>query len=217
MLTAEAIEATGGLSDPSKMPGYSWGISALRCITGSKLRQKKGSTCSLCYALRGHYVKFKGVRRAHERRLRAYQKNPRRWIEGMVRLISTRKEPYFRWFDAGDLQSVQMLRDIVEVCQRTPKTNHWLPTRELGILREWRTAGGVEPSNLCIRISSPFIDGPACLGAAKALGVQLSSVATSDTVYPEAANCPARHQNNECGDCRSCWNKETKHVVYHKH
>ena len=32
----------GTLSNPSKMPAYAWGISALRCIVGSKLVKIKG-------------------------------------------------------------------------------------------------------------------------------------------------------------------------------
>ena len=30
-------------------------------------------------------------------------------------------------------------------------------------------------------------------------------------------DCPSRFQDNECRDCRACWNKEVKNVSYHKH
>ena len=39
-------------------------------------------------------------------------------------------EPYHRWFDAGDLADVAMLKAIVRVCELTPTIKHWLPTRE---------------------------------------------------------------------------------------
>ena len=47
----EAKEITGGLSVPSKMPGYSYGIPAQACKTGSKLVGVKGSVCEHCYEI----------------------------------------------------------------------------------------------------------------------------------------------------------------------
>ena len=49
----EAI--TGTLSKPGKMPGFSYGIPAKECKTGSKLAKIKGSVCYNCYALKGMY------------------------------------------------------------------------------------------------------------------------------------------------------------------
>ncbi len=59
----------------------------------------------------------------------------------MVKLIywqaAETGEPFFRWFDSGDLQSVEMVRDIVAVAERTPEIRHWLPTREYATVREY--------------------------------------------------------------------------------
>ena len=44
----EAKAIVGGLSNPSKMPGYGYGLSAFDCSVGSKLRLIKNSTCSMC-------------------------------------------------------------------------------------------------------------------------------------------------------------------------
>ena len=44
----------GTLSNPSKMPSYAWGISAKKCLTGSKLAKIPGTICNKCYALKGH-------------------------------------------------------------------------------------------------------------------------------------------------------------------
>ena len=81
----EAKKNVGGLSNPSKMPGYGYGLSAFKCITGSKLRLIKNSTCSMCYALKGRYT-FKGVKQAHANRLEAIQ-DPS-WIDDMVLLVN---------------------------------------------------------------------------------------------------------------------------------
>ena len=64
MNTKEAWALVGGLSKPSKMPGWSIGIPAKECNTGSKLVNVKGSVCEGCYALKGCYV-FKVVQEAH--------------------------------------------------------------------------------------------------------------------------------------------------------
>ena len=43
------------------------------------------------------------------------------WEDAMVFQIARLIEPFFRWFDNGDLQSVENLARIVRVCERTPK------------------------------------------------------------------------------------------------
>ncbi len=40
---AAARAVAGAVGHPSKMPGYSYGISATRCITGGKLRSVAGA------------------------------------------------------------------------------------------------------------------------------------------------------------------------------
>ena len=53
MKTEEAWTIVGGLSKPSKMPGWSIGLPAKEFITGAKLRKVKDSVCYDCYALKG--------------------------------------------------------------------------------------------------------------------------------------------------------------------
>ena len=101
MLKKEARQITGGLSKPSKMPGPAYNLPATECKTGAKLVKVPDSVCEGCYALKGRY-NFRNVRLALARRL-ASLKHPR-WIEAMTVLI--KGEPYFRWHDSGDLQSV---------------------------------------------------------------------------------------------------------------
>ena len=48
-----------GLSETSKMPCYSFNLSALDCKTGSKLVGVKNSVCEGCYALGGNYQRYK--------------------------------------------------------------------------------------------------------------------------------------------------------------
>ena len=198
MLKKEAKKITGGLSAPSKMPGPAFNLPAQACITGSKLVKVPGSVCHGCYALKGRY-RFPNVKEALQRRLAALM-DPR-WVDAMVVLID--KEPFFRWHDSGDLQSVQHLKNIFEVCNRTPGTQHWLPPREVKFLPLNFDA---IPKNLIIRLSGHKIDKDAA-----------SFWPWTSTVVTAGRTCPAPDQNNECKECRACWSRDTANIAYGKH
>ena len=202
MLKKEAIEITGGLSKPSKMPGPAHNLPAKRCITGAKLVKVPGSVCAGCYALKGRY-RFKNVQDALNRRLKALE-DPR-WVEAMVTLVTG--HAHFRWHDSGDIQSPEHLKNIFEVCKRTPETRHWLPTREARFLSLMDP--GVVPSNLKIVLSDHMID-----QEKPASWWPFTSGVTTDAAR---VTCPAPKQNNECKSCRACWDPNVKRVVYGKH
>ena len=61
MNTKEAWTLVGGLSKPSKMPGWSIGLPAKECKTGGKLQKVEGSVCYNCYALKGDYFLSKAI------------------------------------------------------------------------------------------------------------------------------------------------------------
>ena len=88
MKTSEALKIVGGLSKPSKMPGWAYGLPAAECKTGSKLAKIPGSVCSGCYALKGCYV-FPVVQAAQYRRLEAIR-SPL-WTGAMALLINSKK------------------------------------------------------------------------------------------------------------------------------
>ena len=199
MKTSEAWALVGGLSKPSKMPGWSIGIPAKECKTGSKLRQVKGSTCYDCYALKGCYV-FKVVQDAQYKRLEAI-KSPL-WVAAMTILINSKKSKWFRWHDSGDVQDLNHLNKIYDVCRLTPGIKHWMPTREAWIMDHVSRA----PDNLIIRFSVPMIDQEPA-----------GSWPNTSTVVTAGATCPSSKQGNQCLDCRNCWNKKIKNVSYGKH
>ena len=86
MNTKEAWALVGGLSKPSKMPGWAIGLPAAECKTGKKLVDVENSVCSGCYANKGCYV-FAVVQAAQYRRLAAI-KNPY-WVDAMTTLINS--------------------------------------------------------------------------------------------------------------------------------
>lgn len=203
------MESVGGLSAPSKMPCHGYSIPARRCKVGKKMRKVVGSICSICYALKGRYS-FSNVSNALERRFEKI--SGKSWVKDMIAVISrVEVSGYFRWHDAGDLQSVAHLRRIVAICHGTPGIRHWLPTREYAVVRKFLEQGGKIPPNLTVRLSALMIDGPAPESLAKRLGVQVSGASAS------AFTCPAPKQGNVCGSCRKCWSKEEFNISYKVH
>ena len=199
MKVKEAKQITGSLTRTSKMPGLSYSLPAWECKTGSKLRKIKGSVCASCYALKGNYTRYKAIKAAQYVRLEALK--DQRWIAAMVAVIKRQK--WFRWHDAGDVQSSEHMQKILEVCRLTPDTNHWLPTQE----RQYLPAPEEVPDNLVIRLSRSKIDGPVPAAWSHDSGVTIG----------EARTCPAPDQGGKCLDCRACWNKNIKSVIYGKH
>jgi|DEB0MinimDraft_6_1074348.scaffolds.fasta_scaffold54642_2 hypothetical protein len=225
MNTKEAWTAVGGLSKPSKMPGWAYGIPAAECKTGKKLQNVEGSTCYGCYALKGCYV-FKVVQDAQYRRLASIRTAV--WVDAMITLINSKKSKEFRWHDSGDVQDLEHLKKIYEVCKGTPDVKHWMPTREAWVKPYLKDA----PSNLVIRFSMPMVDQEA------AASWPNTSTVTSDH---SVDNCPAFRTDKtgtvhtleeytamtkpkkkeldlgHCGSCRRCWNPDIKNIAYGQH
>jgi hypothetical protein len=198
MLKKEARRITGGLSDPGKMPEGSYNIPASACQTGAILREVPDTPCHECYAFKFRY-NFKNVKDALQRRLESLT-HPQ-WVEGMVTLVQGKK--HFRWHDSGDIQSVQHLKNIYEVCLKTPATMHWLPTQERKYLP---LPGSTYPDNLTIRLSN-----------SKNNSKPGNAWTHWSTVVDSGGDCPASKQGNQCRSCRRCWDRKVKHVTYPKH
>ena len=200
MKVKEAEKITDSFTKTSKMPGLSYSLPAWACKTGAKLVKVPGSVCAGCYAMKGSYTRYPAVKAAQYRRLDAI-KHPL-WVEAMATKIKRQK--WFRWHDAGDIQSPEHLQKIFEVCKLTPDTKHWMPTREAQFLKDIDPAQ--VPDNLIIRMSSHMIDqGPVTFWP------------HTSTVGSSTRTCPAPDQAGKCGDCRSCWNKEIPNIEYGKH
>jgi hypothetical protein len=221
---AAAIRATDGRkvsTANSKMPGSSFATDPFVCNVGSKLREIEGSVCSKCYAIRlakmrpsvreGYAANEQAVRSAAE--LDGTER--RTFIEGMAdqirRAALKTGELYHRWFDAGDLASLAVLRLIADIARATPEIAHWLPTREVSVVRDFMR-GDVMPANLTVRISHTMVDQKV---RTMANGLPTSSVHKATT--PDGHICPASTQGNNCGECRACWDSNVTNVSYPAH
>jgi hypothetical protein len=231
MSIKDAINVAGPLGYPAKMPGTSYGISAHACLTGSKLAKIEGSTCHGCYALKANYL-YPSVAMAHEKRLAGIA-HPS-WTIAMVTLLNAAhargtgrngaiESGWHRWHDSGDIQSVAHLTKICAVAAMTPHIRHWLPTRELGLVKQYQAQGGAVPSNLVIRVSATMVDGPATKAWPTTSGVHTKAMHFSpmnDAPAPDGPLshiCPAPLQGHKCGTCRACWSHDVKSVSYRLH
>lgn len=232
MTLREARAVTGSIGAPSKMPGTSYGISAELCVTGSKLAKIPGSTCFNCYAMKGNYL-YPSVKAAHARRLEGIA-NPA-WPVAMAIVLLHINDTgmdfkgraivrgFHRWHDSGDIQSTAHLAKICAVAELTPSIRHWLPTRELGIVKAYIAQGGTVPTNLVIRVSATMIDGAATKAWPHTSGVHTGWTHYSplcDVTPPQAQHgkrCTAPENDGACGPCRMCWDPSVPHTTYHKH
>jgi hypothetical protein len=233
MNLTEAKEIAGSLGFGTKMPGTSYGLPARECLAGKELAKLPGTICAACYALQNCYT-WPNPLKAQYRRLEAI--NDPRWVDAMVTILTHvhgrqriridlgitgvrlakkggsrfryNAAGYHRWHESGDLQSLEHFEKIIEVCRRTPQIKHWLPTRELAIVRSYL---GAYPANLVIRVSATHIDGipPA--------GWPNTSTVHTRAAPKDAYECPAPRQGGTCSECRACWSKSVAMVSYHLH
>ncbi len=201
----EAKAITGSLTQTSKMPCKSYSLPTLACQTGFRMAQIPGTVCASCYAKKGFYAMYaRTIEPAQMARLASLD-DPH-WVDAMAAQIGD--DPYFRWHDSGDIQSVEHLEQIAAVCRATPATQHWLPTREYGIVKDYIAKHGRDaiPENLVIRLSAMYPDRPVIIPASlrDIPGIAASNVHTGAAIGTE---CKAPAQVGECRDCRACWGR----------
>lgn len=203
------------LSKPSKMPCPSWSLPAWFTCPGARDKGGKPTeACSKCYALQGRYL-FANVRAARERNQKDWQRSG--WVDDMVSLI--KDEPYFRWFDSGDIYSVKLAQKIIRVCEATPATQHWIPTRSGKIPKfaPYLESLSILP-NVVVRHSSDKID-----KVPSSSRRQSSVIINNIVIHPTTklkkgvALCEAYSRKGKCGDCRSCWSKKIDIILYPIH
>ena len=217
MLVKEAKAIASISNRNSKMPGSTFAQDAFACKVGSKLAKVKGSVCESCYARRIQKMRpsvNQGWTANYEKAVSLIASNPSKWVDACVfqisRMAEKSGEKYHRWFDSGDIDTVDQLAAICEVARRTPNIKHWLPTREIAMVRGYRKSNDI-PGNLVIRISSPMVGDKPVKDF-----LNTSTVHTKDgEVFGN--ECPAYKQGNSCGDCRNCWDASVPNVSYKKH
>ena len=235
MLVKEAKNFGNVSLGNSKIPGTTFAIDAFACITGSKLAKIAGTPCYKCYARTLQKIR-PSVDQGWKSNLKKWHdSDPKDWEAAMIfQILRYNTDGYHRWFDSGDLQSVQMLQSIVNVALATPHIKHWMPTQERGILAQFKKNGGKIPANLAARVSASKVD------AQIAPNAKLSSTVSKD-LKPLGKLCLAYRTDKSdrvwskddmkaltreekkaqdfghCGKCRACWDKNIPTITYPIH
>jgi hypothetical protein len=196
------------LSKTSKLDGImSWSLNALDTCQGSI--GKDGNlvpACQGCYATTGNY-RFPNVRAPRDFNKQDWQREG--WINDMVQALENSR--YFRWFDSGDMYSVELAWKIHTIMMRTPWVKHWLPTRMYKFKKYESVINHMQAlPNVVVRLSSDSVTGEIINGLT-------TSTIFSDTVPVGAFECKAYENEGKCNGCRACYNKDVSVIAYKAH
>lgn len=204
------------LSSASKMPCSSWSLPALYTCPGAIGGDGKPvPACSRCYALQGRYL-FGSVKSVRDHNRDDWQRTE--WVADMVAAIGS--DPFFRWFDSGDVYHPVLASKILKVMQRTPNTKHWLPTRArkdndiLSYLEEM-----AKLPNVVVRHSADAIDGSTDDVAqfANFASITSNDAQAASKVGRGKVVCQSSKRGGRCGPCRACWSQKVVEVTYPLH
>jgi hypothetical protein len=198
------------LSKTSKLDNImSWSLQALETCSGSvDANGDLVPACSGCYATQGTY-NFPGTKAVRADNKQAWQDDA--WVETMVAAL--KKQSYFRWFDSGDMYSLQLALKMYEVMVRTPHVKHWLPTRMHKFSKYQQVLTRMQAlPNVMVRPSSDAIDGTFTAG------VHGSTILPEGMTVPAGVKvCTAPTTNGKCSGCRACYSKDVPVVGYIAH
>jgi Gene product 88 len=217
---------TNLLSQPDKLDGpWSFSLPAGETCPGKVTGE--GTICGTCYAdpdtrlavdsangkrkagaVRGGRYGFPATVRAQERRLAwtleclMTAAGRDAWVALMTKAIrqKTRRHPYFRVHDSGDVFNPKYAQVWRRVHANLPEVQFWTPTRSwhqtpriLAALVDLATLpnAAVHPSALRIGDAPPVVDG----------------LDAGSSVAADGYTCPASRQGNRCRTCRACYSK----------
>jgi hypothetical protein len=197
------------LSKTSKLGTKSWSLQALDTCPGSVGKDGKlVPACSGCYATQGtyHFPDVKKVRADNKE-----QWKDEDFVEYFIKALS--KQTHFRWFDSGDMYSIDLATKMYEIMVNTPNTKHWLPTRMYKFKKFHDILNKMASlPNVKVRNSSDEINGTYTKGLHGSTILPSKEYADKDTFV-----CNAPSQGGKCLDCRACYSKDIEVIGYLAH
>ena len=196
------------LSKTSKLDGIlSWSLQAIDTCPGSS--NGKGGlvdACKGCYATTGNY-NFPNVKAPRAYNREDWQRDS--WVNDM--LIALDSSRYFRFFDSGDMYSIDLANKILELCTKANWVKFWIPTR----MHKFKKFNSVlnklnRLPNVVVRFSSDSVDGSIIPGA-------YTSTIFSGELPPGVTECQAYKHDGKCNGCRACYSKDTQVIGYKAH
>lgn len=197
------------ISVTSKLDGIkSWSLQAIETCPGSIGDDGKlVAACSVCYATFGKYS-FPNPINARAHNKEDWKRTE--WVADMIKVLDTEK--YFRWFDSGDVYSLDLAKKIYQIMLKTPDTKHWLPTR----MAKFKKFNNIlnkmnQLNNVSVRFSSDSINGEFTPD------VHGSTILSSDETPKGVKRCTAPLTDGKCSGCRACFDKHIKVIGYVGH
>lgn len=197
------------LSKTSKLGTKSWSLQALETCPGSKMTNGDlVAACSGCYATTGMYH-FGAVKAVRADNKKDWQRDG--WVADMIQAL--RKDSHFRWFDSGDMYSLELAEKMLAIMVATPNTKHWLPTRMYKFPKFAKVLAAMQAlPNVMVRPSSDAVDGT------YTAGVHGSTIIPAGAPVPAGVKvCKASEQDGKCLDCRECYSKDVPVIGYVAH
>lgn len=198
------------LSKTSKLDGIlSWSLQAIDTCPGS-IAKDGGlvDACKGCYATTGNY-NYPNVKAPRLANREDWQRAE--WVDDMVKALENSR--YFRWFDSGDLYSIDLAAKVFEVMQRTSWVSHWLPTRMHKFKKFSNILNKMQGlNNVVVRFSSDSVAGELVQGSTS------STIFSSESQLPKNATvCRAYEHEGKCNGCRACYSKDVPVIAYKAH
>lgn len=193
------------ISQNSKLDLPTYNGSSFVCPFQAK-KNCPSSVCSECYGVRGTF-RFRNVKRVCLSNELLWLENPKKWESDMMSYLSWHNPRLFRFFAAGELDSLAQLQAIMRVAASNPEVKFWLPTKRIDILKQIEYSE--IPENLCIRYSGYYID--------VVPGVYpCESLARTGDENIVGFPCPHDFDDTQahCSKCKACWNREITVVSY---
>ena len=207
--TRLADKAVFKLSRTAKLGTFSWSLQAIETCPGSVGADGKlVAACSGCYATTGcyHFPDTIALRANNKEAWKAES-----FVQDFTKAL--KKQTHFRWFDSGDMYSLELAEKMYQIMVNTPNTKHWLPTRMYKFAKFWSVLTRMEAlPNVMVRYSSDAVDGT------YEQGVHGSTIVPDATSVPSGVTlCPAYTQGGKCLDCRACYDKSVAVIGYPAH
>ena len=207
-------DSTVKLSSTSKLGVNSWSLQALNtCPASLNDDGELVDACKGCYATSGNYL-FPNVRAPREFNKRAWQNDS--FINDFIDALDN--ERLFRWFDSGDMYSLQLAEKIYQIMKLTPHVRHWLPTRMYkfkkfhAIIKQMQAL-----NNVVVRLSSDSINAEIVNSDIVDTNSTIVHESKIDNLGKSIKVCSAFYQDGKCLKCRDCYNKDIKTIAYITH
>jgi len=128
-------------------------------------------------------------------------------------LIALDSSRYFRFFDSGDMYSIELANKMLELCTKATWVKFWIPTRMYKFKKFQSVIDKMQAlSNVVVRFSSDSVQGQTVEG------LTTSTIFSEESQLPSNATiCRAYEHEGKCNGCRACYNKEVELIAYKSH